>query len=611
MTIYSVAQNRRGWWSARASFPLLISLFPAGIPAQHVYECATNPPTSGILGKTFTIPLDECIIPVSDSYRVHSWGAQMGVATKGGARVVPFCFVPSTQVNSTIIMDAEMCQPDTLNGTTLEQCRSLGGNFIDRSELDGMNPYDIWSDNFYLLPPGQIHAPWPFEYAAHTTLTADSLKMKMDIGITGIVEFEVPGNVAPTKQAQLGLAQNSTFLNRLYGSGLATGYSWALDVGSVSDEKPRKGSMVFGGFDQNKKGSDDWHEVSMDYAGVQYGRHCPLQLKIDKVELEVQPSGGRPNKKTLFEPKSQVSACLEPNDYPMKFPAAVHNEFLRHLKDAAKVEPLPSNSFKPTSELFIPEPGLALPSKQATFSITLIVTLAGGFVVEIPSHEMTRSLRGLGADGYTLIDEDMTEIAVSSTSPASAGNMGDEVFSLGRSFLSQVYLFVSREERILRLSHPPPNQNQKANPKPWICDSMNVGLHPTDYDGFYGPPQPFPSSPPTSTTEGGIPPPQQTETETETDAGVGGSESRPTYLQIAGIVSAVGGLAFILLVGSAWWFCYGKYMREERKKNEMAQLGGLETTGYGSSDLSTDPSTPGWGKSISMSETSPEIKMVK
>ncbi|KAM7186660.1 hypothetical protein V8F20_011293 [Naviculisporaceae sp. PSN 640] len=417
---------------ARGPLQFLISLLPVGSLAQHVYECTTNPPAGGITGKTFTLPLGECIIPVSDAYDVHSWGAQIGVTTKAGA-TVPFCFVPSTEVNSTIIMDSEMCQPSNLDRTTMEQCRSFGGNFIDRSELDTMNPYDILVDNVWVLAD-KSPVPYPFEYAAHITLTTDLLTMNMPIGITGIAEFEGMGNVAPTKQAQLGLAQNSTFSNYLYKNGLSTGHSWALDVGSVSDKRPRKGSLVFGGFDQNKKTSD-WHEVPMDYAPVNYGKHCPLQLSIDKIELEVQPPSGRPNRTTLFEPQGQVSACLEPNDYLAKFPTAAHQEFLRHLKDAAKVEPVSSNSFKPTSELFIPEPSLAFFSKQATFNLTLIVALVGGFVVEIPSHEMLKPLRGLGADGSTVIDDKITEIPVSSTS---AGNTGDEPLSLGRSFLSQV-----------------------------------------------------------------------------------------------------------------------------------------------------------------------------
>lgn len=258
------------------------------------YEPARNTGSAKTAAKTVTLSLGECKIAITGAATVHSWGAKIGVNEN---EAFQFCFAPSTVVNNTFLMDAEICQPSNLNGMSREQCRSRRGNMIDRSKLDLVNVDILAPDNGW----EKLQQPFvPFQFAANTTLDTEP-RVAVDVGL-------VSQGVNNT-QAQLGLGLGSSFINALKSRAIIGSRSWGLNSGSVSDE-PRMGSLVLGGYDKNSK-LNSWHEVPMDYPEVLGDRYCPLQLKIAQVDMKIEAKSGRHNV-TLLEPARQLSACLEP-----------------------------------------------------------------------------------------------------------------------------------------------------------------------------------------------------------------------------------------------------------------------------------------------------------
>lgn len=101
-----------------------------------------------------------------------------------------------------------------------------------------------------------------------------------------------------------------------------------------------------------------------------------------------------------------------------------------------------------------------------------------------------------------------------------------------------------------------------------------------------------------------------TSTETEPPQKTAASSPQLTYAEVAGIASAAGGVAFLLLVGFGWWSCYGKARRAERKKKkreaEEAALGiGLGGLGAGARDGPNDRGI-GWTRESSSEVDIPE-----
>lgn len=83
------------------------------------------------------------------------------------------------------------------------------------------------------------------------------------------------------------------------------------------------------------------------------------------------------------------------------------------------------------NSLYVTEPGFRFPSRLA-FDGSLTIKLEGGFVIDIPPHEMSRPLRGIDANGKRVLQENVTEVAVFHE----ANVLGKMAF--GKAFLSQV-----------------------------------------------------------------------------------------------------------------------------------------------------------------------------
>lgn len=97
------------------------------------------------------------------------------------------------------------------------------------------------------------------------------------------------------------------------------------------------------------------------------------------------------------------------------------------------------------ASLFDMEPGLVFPHNRGPVDMSMDITLANGFKVTIPSHELVRPMRGLNNEtGELMADPDFDEITVYSANPSTPGTSDPYGIPVGNSavfgkvFLSQV-----------------------------------------------------------------------------------------------------------------------------------------------------------------------------
>lgn len=211
--------------------------------------------------------------------------------------------MPSTALNNTILMGADVCRSDNRFNTTLDQCRSRRGGLLDVAALgssfvpiatSSLVPDDGWRK---IMAPSQ-----PFQQAGKTTLNLLS-----DASIEMPVAIVTEGQNHTT--SELGLGLNSVFLQSLVDAGLISAQVFGLNAGSQSTAQPRDGSLVLGGYDQASI-SSHFTEYPMDYPLLKdiSLRVCPLQVKIRKLIL--RPAGGEDI--TLSDEGSDIDACIEP-----------------------------------------------------------------------------------------------------------------------------------------------------------------------------------------------------------------------------------------------------------------------------------------------------------
>ncbi|KAL2122259.1 hypothetical protein VTJ04DRAFT_2714 [Mycothermus thermophilus] len=355
--------------------------------------------------------------------------------------------MPSTVVNTTLIMSSDLCQENVRTrykkypNMTEAQCRSRAGGALDREafsqfsvevnkdELKEQNPawWKIMTDE------QRDRDPFPHVMSLPVHLFDDGVTTNPYIHVW-VKEGE------NHSMHHLGLGDNSNFLHSLVEPGLILP-QWSLNVGSRSAEYPRSGALVLGGYDKNGiEGSFVTYSIKEPGVGL-VQRPCPLQTKMTKVVVNISVNGTS-RQVEPYDPTNVPGACIEPyDDFFRLGPKAIGD-----IVTAAGIELIDRENY---SHLFNLEEGLVFPSK-IDLNMTMEITLENGFTVTIPSHELIRPLTGLGRegneDGKLITDPNYKQITIYRDSP-----LGDSVV-LGRVFLSQVVLVVDLANREFKLA---------------------------------------------------------------------------------------------------------------------------------------------------------------
>lgn len=130
------------------------------------------------------------------------------------------------------------------------------------------------------------------------------------------------------RRNSLGLARNSTFLNRLFSAGLINSRTWGYHAGWTGAETQHQldGSLVLGGYDEAKiVGQNSTFSVSNV-------PDCPSGLLVTLRDVELNLLDGR--NLSLFGPSagSAMNACLGPSCYLMNLPVELWESFVQFSK---------------------------------------------------------------------------------------------------------------------------------------------------------------------------------------------------------------------------------------------------------------------------------------
>ncbi|KAK0649778.1 hypothetical protein B0T16DRAFT_324696 [Cercophora newfieldiana] len=361
--------------------------------------------------RTVALNLGPCRVLAVDKSDVSSFGIIVGVE---GTEI---CVSPSTTVNSTFLTEISVCadnqldmssEPSQKNVTmTAQQCRSRRGGFVDKSALATADVQTVKD-----LNPG-----WGI-FGNKLTAAASATLQLLDERITVVVGLITEGQ--KSTQSHLALSSGSTLLRGLKESGLIGALSWGLNSGSQSVLFPRVGSLVLGGFDKGSL-AGPFFDYPVSRLPLE-GRYCPLQVVITGLSVRTRNS----SETEIVGKANKLLACVEPYDNLFRMPKNYLTQFQALLKGPL-VEP---SSY--SDRLLNLEPGIVYRKDAADFNATLRFTINYNQTVEVPFHEVQRSLRGLDKNGAVIVDPDYNELQIYGT-PAE----GDAAV-LGKAFLSQV-----------------------------------------------------------------------------------------------------------------------------------------------------------------------------
>jgi hypothetical protein len=269
--------------------------------------------TTTCLSRPISLVLSNC----SGNVQGLGWGWGIELAIGEGRDAPKACLMPSTVVNTTLIMSSELCQESVRTrykkypNMTEAQCRSRAGGVLDREAFSQFN-IEVKKDELKEQNPAwwkimtdeqRDRDPFPHVMSVPVHLSDDNITTHPYIHVW-VKEGE------NHSMHHLGLGDNSNFLHSLVEPGLILP-QWSLNVGSRSAEYPRSGALVLGGYDKNGiEGS--FVTYSIKEPGVRLvQRPCPLQTKMTKVVVNISVNGTS-RQVEPYDPTNVPGACIEP-----------------------------------------------------------------------------------------------------------------------------------------------------------------------------------------------------------------------------------------------------------------------------------------------------------
>jgi hypothetical protein len=237
-----------------------------------------------------------------DNYTIASQDTRTyGVRFDVGNPKQNLCLTPSTVVDNTLLVSANICDQASLQNMTQAQCRSYHGGTFDLS---------IAAGSFQKVSIATADLPldlgWKIFNPNYTVAGNTNIDLISNVGIPNMTVVAITDGVNFTA-GHVGLGKESVILHTLHSAGKIPSRGFGLNAGSQSIDSPRRGNLVLGGYDSASV-IGGFHNYAMNYSDTLANRHCPLQVHIQGLQLVMD--GQEPIQ--LIGPGDEHAACIEP-----------------------------------------------------------------------------------------------------------------------------------------------------------------------------------------------------------------------------------------------------------------------------------------------------------
>jgi hypothetical protein len=281
-TPLSKMRNRFPWLTCVLAYALL------AITAEAASRC----PASSVAPIALT--LDNNTIASQGTY---TYGVRFDV----GNPKQNLCLTPSTVVDNTLLVSANICDQALLQNMTQAQCRSYHGGTFD---------FQIAAGSFHNISVATADLPsdpgWKSFNPSYTVAGNTNIDLISNVGLPNMTVVAITDGINFTA-GHIGLGKESVILHTLSNAGKIPSRGFGLNAGSQSIDSPRRGNLVLGGYDSASV-IGSFHNYAMNYSDTLAGRHCPLQVNIQGLQLVMD--GQEPIQ--LIGPGDEHAACIEP-----------------------------------------------------------------------------------------------------------------------------------------------------------------------------------------------------------------------------------------------------------------------------------------------------------
>ncbi|KAI9166491.1 hypothetical protein HJFPF1_02593 [Paramyrothecium foliicola] len=306
----------------------------------------------------------------------------------------------------------------------------------------------------------------------------------------------------------LGLGTNSTILSALRDAGQIASRVWSISWGRMWVDEPIDGSLVLGGYDENKViGENYTAPLIFDHHDSSSG--CWAGMKVTVSDIKINFRNG--HDESILPPNTALPCCIVPQrqlllEAPSSYLERFENATLTKIRDV-------SYGLHWSAQLF---------DADKAFDGDMTFHLTSGLDIRVLNDQYLVPFVEIGSSGQRLFKNETRELLMN--------GVANQPATLGRYFLTAAYLMVNNDAGTFTL--------WRANPSRTSADGDDVVVQPSQTpgepdDGSGGPSAP-PSPPSTAADEG------------------------PPVGIIAGAATG-GGLFLLALVGLGLWLWRGRH----------------------------------------------------
>ncbi|KAI1452190.1 acid protease [Annulohypoxylon moriforme] len=362
-----------------------------------------------------------------------------GIAASVGTPPQNIVLLPWPELNNTWIYNDGYCISRGL--TNDDRCRVWRGNYFK----EGISSTWVKKTDIVVAGGATIEAQ-----AQEGTGIGDLISAS----VSGIDEFVLNsikgfGNFpvglptinwdnSDTMSHAMGMGMNSTIINALFEAGQISSRVWSLFWGRmwVNDDSAVDGSLVFGGYDQQKIiGSK--HVQALDFSE---NTGCWTGMKVSILNITRRRFGSATS---LLDPSTEIMACIVPQ-HPLllKGPSSILDNLLFNIDVGPGYT---SDGLHRYASVF---------NESEPFGGDLTISLSTGLDIHVSNDQYVVPFVDIGENGARIVDMKQREVLISSLTYS-------DTAILGRYFLTAAYLMVDLDENTFTLWQARPTSDSK------------------------------------------------------------------------------------------------------------------------------------------------------
>ncbi|KAF4949360.1 hypothetical protein FSARC_13491, partial [Fusarium sarcochroum] len=247
----------------------------------------------------------------------------------------------------------------------------------------------------------------------------------------------------------LGLGSNSTYLNALQKAGNIGSRVWSIFWGRVWVEDDLDGSLVLGGYDEEKVTGDNY-TAPLDYDDYVGSSGCFTGMRVVLSDIKVNFRNG--TEKSIFPTDTALPCCIDPHHHLLlDAPTAYVSNFQQVTGLFASSEAY-SRGFHYDALMF---------ERDNAFDGDITFHLDSGLQIRVPNDQYMVPSVNYQANGGRIQDPDTYELLIRGHNDDAESHLQGMPALLGRYFLTAAYLMVNHDAGTFTLWQANPSNSSK------------------------------------------------------------------------------------------------------------------------------------------------------